>query len=52
MITFLALVCLCVFCTKKWNVPAGISPLFVLYATILWYSVLASVNLLFPAGIL
>lgn len=52
MVTFGALVCLCIFCTKKWNVPAGISPLFVLYATILWYSVLASVNLLFPAGIL
>ena len=52
MVTFGALVCLCISCTKKWNVPAGISPLFVLYATILWYSVLASVNLLFPAGIL
>ena len=51
-VTFAAFVALCLFLNTKTRLPAGLAPLFVLCGTMVWYSVLGSVHLLAPAGVL
>lgn len=50
--TFFAVCVLSVFAAKKWKVPAGAAPFAVLCGTVLWYSAMACINQLMPAGIL
>ena len=50
-VTFAALAALCLFLNTKTRLQSGLAPLFVLCATMVWYSVLGSVHLLVPAGI-
>ena len=52
LITFAALLALCLFVHVKTGVSSGAAPLFVLCGTMVWYSVLGSVHLLLPAGFL
>ena len=52
LITFAALLALCLFVHAKTGVSSGAAPLFVLCGTMIWYSVLGSVHLLIPAGFL
>lgn len=50
LLTFLALLALCVFVTHRFSLSAGIAPFFVLCITILWYSILGCFDLLSLAG--
>ena len=50
-VTFAALTALCLFLNTKMRLAAGLTPLFVLYGTMVWYSTLGSVHMLVPAGI-
>ena len=52
LITFAALLALCLFLHVKTGLPSGAAPLFVLCGTMVWYSVWGSVRLLVPAGAL
>ena len=52
LITFAALLALCLFVHAKMGVSGGAAPLWVLCGTMVWYSVLGSVHLLLPAGFL
>lgn len=52
LITFVALLALCLFIHVKMGVSSGAAPLFVLCGTMIWYSVLGSVHMLLPAGFL
>lgn len=52
LITFAALMALCLFLCAKTGLPSGAAPLFVLCGTMVWYSVWGSVHLLVPAGAL
>lgn len=52
LITFAALLALCLFLHAKTGLASGAAPLFVLCGTMVWYSVLGSVHLLLPAGFL
>ena len=52
LVTFFAVCVLSVFAAKKWRVPAGAAPFAVLCGTVLWYSVMACIDQLMPAGIL
>jgi len=51
-ITFTAFLALCVFVYAQCGLAAGAAPLTVLCGTMVWYSVLGSVHLLIPAGVL
>ena len=50
-VTFAALTALCLFLNTKTRLAAGLTPLFVLCGTMVWYSTLGSVHMLVPAGI-
>ena len=50
-VTFAALTALCLFLNTKMRLAAGLTPLFVLCGTMVWYSTLGSVHMLVPAGI-
>lgn len=50
-VTFAALVAMCLFLNTKTRLQPGLAPLFVLCATMVWYSVLGSVHMLIPAGV-
>lgn len=52
LITFAALLALCLFVHAEMGLASGAAPLFVLCGTMIWYSVLGSVHLLFLAGVL
>lgn len=52
LVTFFAVCVLSVFAAKKWRVPVGAAPFAVLCGTVLWYSVMACIDQLMPAGIL
>ena len=51
IVTFAALTALCLFLNTKMRLAAGLTPLFVLCGTVVWYSTLGSVHMLVPAGI-
>lgn len=51
IVTFAALTALCLFLNTKMRLAAGLTPLFVLCGTMVWYSTLGSVHMLVPAGI-
>ena len=50
-VTFAALTALCLFLNTKTRLAAGLTPLFVLCGTMVWYSTLGGVHMLVPAGI-
>ena len=44
IVTFAALTALCLFLNTKMRLAAGLTPLFVLCGTMVWYSTLGSVH--------
>lgn len=51
-VTLLGVISLSIFCAHRLRIEAGLAPLLVLCATILWYSLMGCLDLLFPAGMI